>query len=211
MIRFFSTAVLAAVLAVPANAQDTATMPEETAAEGLRAASEFADIADEAQRSAAMFEEMGKVLTHPRCLNCHPKGDSPSQGDGMDAHMPPVIRGAADFGAPGMTCNTCHGAENYQVVGAGGIESVPGHEPWVLAPIEMAWVDKTLGEICEQLKDPARNGDRSLDEIHEHMATDGLVGWGWKPGDGRSAAPGSQEAFGELTRAWIDTGAACPG
>ncbi|MEY8837886.1 Isoquinoline 1-oxidoreductase subunit, partial [Cribrihabitans sp. XS_ASV171] len=29
-------------------------------------------------------------------------------------------------------------------------------------------------------------------------------------GTGREPAPGSQEVFGELTRAWIDTGAACP-
>src|ERR1700746_3490449 len=35
----------------------------------------FASIADEATRSAALFTELGKVLTHPRCVNCHPAGD----------------------------------------------------------------------------------------------------------------------------------------
>ncbi|MCF3972128.1 Isoquinoline 1-oxidoreductase subunit [Paracoccus salsus] len=210
MIRLVLTSVLAVTLCLPATAQDTGSSSGVSPVQGLRPVSDFDDIADDDARSIAIFEEMGKVLTHPRCLNCHPKGDSPLQGDEMMPHMPPVIRGDADFGAPGMTCNTCHGAENYEIVGAGGIESVPGHTPWSLAPIEMAWVGQSVAEICEQLKDPARNGDRSLDEIHEHMAKDGLVGWGWHPGAGRMPAPGSQAAFGELTRAWIDTGAACP-
>ena len=211
MTRFLTATALAAALSLPAFAQDAAAPATETASEELRGPDAFSDISDEGERSAAIFTEMGKVLTHPRCLNCHPKGDSPTQGDDMHMHMPPVVRGDADFGAPGMTCNTCHGTENYETVGTGGIESIPGHEPWNLAPAEMAWVDVSLGEICAQLKDPARNGNRDLEAIHEHNATDGLVGWGWEPGKGRTPAPGSQEIFGELTRAWIDTGAACPG
>ena len=42
------------------------------------------------------------------------------------------------------------------------------------------------------------------------MAHDELVGWGWSPGEGRTPAPGTQQQFGELIRAWIDSGAACP-
>ena len=41
----------------------------------LRAPSAFANISDPAQRSAALFVEAGKVLLHPRCINCHPAGD----------------------------------------------------------------------------------------------------------------------------------------
>ncbi len=47
-------------------------------------------------------------------------------------------------------------------------------------------------------------------EIHHHMAEDALVGWGWDPGPGRESVPGTQKAFGELIKAWIDTGARCP-
>ena len=79
-----------------------------------------------------------------------------------------------------------------------------------LAPREMAWENKALGEICEQLKDPERNGHRTLAELHEHMAEDDLVGWGWHPGAGRQPAPGTQQILGALVQAWIDTGAACP-
>jgi hypothetical protein len=74
----------------------------------------------------------------------------------------------------------------------------------------MAWQGKSLEEICLQLKDSARNGGRSLLKIHEHMATDSLVGWAWHPGAGRSPAPGTQVQFGALIEAWISTGAHCP-
>ncbi|MEI4469860.1 Isoquinoline 1-oxidoreductase subunit [Frigidibacter sp. MR17.24] len=178
------------------------------AQETLRAPEAFAGIADQAERSAALFAEMGKVLQSPRCLNCHPVTGGPTQGDDMHPHMPPVIRGEADFGAPGMTCNTCHGAGN--VAFTTGEGSIPGHEPWQLAPVSMGWQDQSLAAICAQIKDPDRNGGRDLEALYEHNAEDGLVGWAWHPGEGRAPAPGSQEIFGALTRAWIDTGAACP-
>jgi hypothetical protein len=194
--------VLAAAASFGARAQESG---------GLRPASEFGSIADERARSVAVFEEAGKVLLHPRCVNCHPAGDRPLQGMDMHAHQPPVARGDADFGMPGMFCNTCHGEANVAVVGqAEGIESIPGHPEWHLAPIEMAWQGKSLGEICEQIKDPARNGGKSLEEIVDHMANDSLVGWGWRPGEGRESVPGTQAVFGELFRYWAETGAACP-
>ena len=74
----------------------------------------------------------------------------------------------------------------------------------------MAWEGKSQGQICAQLKDAKRNGGRDLALLHEHMAKDDLVAYGWQPGPGRDPVPGTQEAFGELIRAWIDTGAACP-
>ncbi|ETW11943.1 hypothetical protein ATO8_14792 [Roseivivax marinus] len=192
-------AMILAVVAAPATAETV---------NGLKTADEFDGIEAEDERSVALFEEVLKVVEHPRCLNCHPKGDTPLQGDDMQPHQPPVVRGANNFGAPGMQCTTCHGAEN--VAFTTGEGSIPGHEPWHLAPKSMAWVGLSGAEICAQLKDPERNGDRDLAAIHEHMAEDGLVGWGWHPGEGREPAPGSQEVFGELVKAWIDTGAACP-
>lgn len=186
-------------LAPPASAENV---------KGLRTPDEFDSISDKTERSVALFEEMMVVIDHPRCLNCHPVGDSPRQGMDMHLHEPPVVRGVADFGAPGMRCTTCHGEENFEFASSEG--SIPGHSPWQLAPIEQGWVGKSAAEICAQLKDKDRNGDRTLAELHEHNATDGLVGWGWHPGPGREPVPGTQEVFGELTRAWIDTGAACP-
>ena len=191
--------VLAAALlcASPSLAQDSLSGPEA-----------FANIADETERSAAIFEEMGKVLTHPRCLNCHPVTGGPTQGDDMHPHSPPVIRGEADFGAAGMNCTTCHSGQNVAFATEPG--SIPGHDPWMLAPVDMGWAGVPLADICTQIKDPERNGGRDLEAIHKHLAEDGLVGWAWDPGEGRTPAPGTQDLLGQLTRAWIDTGAACP-
>jgi hypothetical protein len=69
---------------------------------------------------------------------------------------------------------------------------------------------KTLGEICAQIKDPARNGGRSLEELVHHIGTDSLVGWAWAPGYGRRPALGTQEETGALAEAWVRSGAACP-
>ena len=65
--------------------------------------------------------------------------------------------------------------------------------------------------MCAQLKDPAQNGGRSLAEIIQHVIHAPLVGWAWSPGVGRKPAPGAQEAFAALIKAWVDTGAVCPG
>jgi hypothetical protein len=198
---------LAAVVSTMSVAQDQ----PDAAAATLRAATDFDSIADDAERSRALFEEAGKVIQHPRCVNCHPAGDQPLQGMQMTVHQPPVSRGEGDIGAPGMMCGACHGEANVEVVGqADTIKSIPGHPLWHVAPIEMAWVGKTLGEICQQLKDPARNGGKTVDQIVDHMAEDSLVGWGWEPGAGREPVPGSQQVFGELIRRWAETGADCP-
>jgi hypothetical protein len=46
--------------------------------------------------------------------------------------------------------------------------------------------------------------------LHEHLAIDDLVAWGWNPGSGLDAVPGTQAVLGGLIRAWIDSGAECP-
>jgi hypothetical protein len=164
----------------------------------------FAAIGDTAARSAALFAELGKVLTHPRCVNCHPAGDRPRQTDARRLHQPPVERGADGLGLPAMRCPICHQQANFEP------GRVPGNPDWHLAPREMAWEGKTLAEICTQIKDPARNGGRSLEALVEHIGTDHLVGWAWSAGFGRRPAPGTQKEAGALVEAWVNTGAACP-
>jgi hypothetical protein len=187
--------VLAACLAAPAAMAQSVP---------LKSPGDFATIADQAERSRALFAEAGKVIQSPRCQNCHPVGERPTQGDDMHPHLPLVVRGLDDQGAIAMRCITCHQTANFAPA------AVPGAPKWHVAPVEMAWQGKSLGAICEQIKDPARNGKRSLAQIHDHMAHDELVGWGWHPGGTRAPAPGTQAQFGELIGAWIRTGAACP-
>jgi len=79
---------------------------------------------------------------------------------------------------------------------------VPGHTDWHLAPLSMGWQGRSLSQICEQIKDRARNGGRDMAALVRHMAEDALVGWAWSPGAGRAPAPGTQAEFGALVRAW---------
>jgi len=185
-----------AVLATPSNnapANNTLASPQS-----------FAGIADPKVRSAAYFSELSKVLMSPRCTNCHPATDRPRQGDDKRLHQPPVFRGADGMGVGSLRCSTCHGAANFDAAG------VPGHHGWHLAPPEMAWEGKTAAEICAQIKDPKRNGGRTLQALIEHIGDDTLVGWAWEPGVGRTPAPGTQKEAKALVEAWVKSGAACP-
>jgi hypothetical protein len=169
---------------------------------GLQPPAAFASIADQAERSRALFTEAAKVLTHPRCMNCHPATDRPLQGNDRHPHQPVATREGA--------CSTCHTNHNFTLSDRASYLSIPGNPRWQLAPSEMAWEGKSMSDICPQLKDPNRNGGRDLALVHEHAATDDLIAWGWDPGVGRDPAPGSQELFGQLIKAWIDSGAQCP-
>jgi hypothetical protein len=201
--RLLAICCLGVVLAMPASspAQDR---------KELRPVSAFDAIQDRSARSRALFGEAAKVITHPRCVNCHPANDRPSQGDDQHPHQPLALRGEAGFGVPGLSCSACHTDRTVNVEPGASYQSIPGHPRWGLAPIEMAWQGKSIGQICEQLKDVKRNGGRDLALLYEHVAKDDLVAYGWHPGAGRNPVPGTQEAFGALIRAWIDTGAACP-
>jgi hypothetical protein len=171
----------------------------------LKPVSAFDNIGDRNRRAIALFQEAGKVIQSPRCLNCHPATERPTQTDRLRPHEPLVVRGEAGMGPPGgLACTTCHHDANFDPA------RVPGHPKWHLAPAEMAWQGRTLGQICEQIKDPSRNGGKDTPALVKHMAEDSLVGWGWSPGGGRTPAPGTQKAFGDLIKAWAAAGAACP-
>jgi hypothetical protein len=199
-----SAALLALSIVPVAFERATAQQSPPVAAGDLRPASDFTGIADRQARAIALFQEAGKVLQHPRCVNCHPASDSPRQTDQRRTHQPLVVRGADGHGAATLPCNTCHGPANFDPA------HVPGHPEWHLAPLAMAWEGRSLGQICEQIKDRARNGDRDMTALLHHLGEDTLVGWAWMPGSGRMPAPGTQARFGEIMRAWADAGAACP-
>lgn len=198
--KVFPCGLLAVAGLSTALAQTTESLP-------LRPPDTFTSLPAGKPRATALFEEAGKVIQHPRCVNCHPRTDRPLQGMEMRPHQPLVVRGAAGHGAVAMPCTTCHGSSNYTLTQT---TSIPGHEKWGVAPLSMAWEGKSLGQICQQIKDPKRNGGKSLKQIVDHMANDSLVGWGWDPGAGRTPAPGTQKQFGALIQAWVDAGAHCP-
>ena len=161
-----------------------------------------------APAAAQDFAPIHEVLSHPRCANCHVEGDVPLWSDDAGATRPhgmAVRAGESRMGIETLPCGTCHRAANGALP-----HSAPGAPGWALPPPEMAWALRDAGEICRQLKDPARNGGRSLAEIAAHVAEDPLVVWGWAPGPGRAPAPGTPDTLARAVLAWDAAGAPCP-
>jgi hypothetical protein len=157
----------------------------------------------------APFDIMMKVLTHQRCVNCHPNGDRPQQGEDSHYHNLNVLRGADNHGVAGLKCSTCHQSENNDYSG------VPGAPEWSLAPIEMYWEGLSRTEIARSMTDPAKNGGRSIEELVKHLTEHELVLWAWEPGvddEGtpREKPPVPVEEYIAAVKAWAEAGAVIP-
>jgi hypothetical protein len=118
-----------------------------------------------------------------------------------------VERGPQGTGKNGLLCSTCHQEKNLP-----GNGLPPGAPEWSLPPADtpMVFEKRSPRQLCEQLKDPARNGKRSPADVVEHVREAPLVLWGWHPGDGRTPVPMPHEEFVRLMSEWADKGAACP-
>ena len=73
----------------------------------------------------------------------------------------------------------------------------------------MIWERLSDRQLCELLKDPQQNGNRTIQQIVEHMSSP-LVVWGWHPGPGRSPIPMPLNQFLAHVKNWAAKGAACP-
>src|SRR2546423_11588006 len=58
--------------------------------------------------SVKAFLQVYKVLMSPRCMNCHPSGDIPLQGDDSHLHTMFPRRGTEGKGIYAMKCANCH-------------------------------------------------------------------------------------------------------
>ena len=162
------------------------------------------------EQGLVAFETMRSVLQHPRCQNCHPRGDAPLQGDDGHPHAQNVQRGPDGKGQVGERCTTCHGPMNPP-------ESYGGHTPpgvatgWRMPKPEerLVFVGMAPGALCEQLKDPSRNGGKDMAALRVHL-DDPLVTWGWTPGLGRAPIPVARQVFLDAFTTWAGAGAPCP-
>ena len=157
------------------------------------------------------FETVRAVLQSPRCVNCHPNGDQPTQGDDSHVHLQSVQRGPSGRGVVGLACTTCHGKANPP--DSYGAHMPPGvSTEWRLPPPEhrMVFAGRSSRELCLQLKDPRQNGGKDMVALDHHMADDPLTRWGWSPGYGRKPVPISHEEFVRAFKTWAGAGAPCP-
>jgi hypothetical protein len=151
------------------------------------------------------FALVYRVLQHPRCVNCHPSGRVPLQGDEGRPHGQNVQGGGDGKGVFAMKCANCHLAAN-----GAGANTPPGAPHWQLPAANMPLVfqGRSPAELARQLVDPAQNGGRTAAQLLEHVTADPLVLWGWNPDEGRRPVPVPHGEFVAAMRAWIDAG--CP-
>ncbi len=164
---------------------------------------------NEAQGLVA-FETVRSVLQHPRCQNCHPRGDVPLQGDDSHPHPMNILRGPDGHGMVGARCTTCHGPANPP--DSYGANIPPGASTgWRMPkPDErLVFVGVAPGALCEQIRDPARNGGKDMAALRVHL-DDPLVTWGWTPGFRRKPIPVSRDAFLAAWQTWAAAGTPCP-
>jgi hypothetical protein len=112
--------------------------------------------------------------------------------------------------AAGVPCSACHQQQNSESLGiAGGPRGAPH---WGLPPAAtlMVFEGKSVPALCEQLRDPACNGNRTLAMLLEHVSHDPLVLWGWNPGGTRTKPPLTHEQFVAAFGAWVASAGACP-
>lgn len=157
--------------------------------------------------SVKAFQGVYQVLMSPRCLNCHPAGDRPLQGEDSHVHAMNVRRGADGKGISALRCANCHQDKNLP-----GLHMPPGNPQWGLPPARMKMVfqGRTPRQLARQLLDLRQNGGKTRQQLLAHVASDSLVLGGWHPGDGRALPPLSHAAFARLFTQWLATGAYAP-
>ena len=160
----------------------------------------------------AAWDRIYEVASHPRCSNCHvgaenrPMWSGPSYGR-TRPHGMNIDAGESRIGAETLLCSTCHAYRE-------GGNDMPHAAPqvamnWQLAPVEAAWFGKSSDEICNQLRDPERNGGRDYLDLASHLDHDLILHWAWSPGGGRESAPYSLQEHINDVLAWGVAGMPC--
>jgi mono/diheme cytochrome c family protein len=156
--------------------------------------------------SVTAFNDVYKVLMSPRCMNCHPAGDVPLQGDDSHLHQMLPKRGKDGHGVFAMKCSNCHQPTNIP-----GEHTPPGNPKWALPPADMKMVfeGKSARELALQIMDYKQNGHKTKAMLIEH-ARDTLVKAGWDMGEGRKQPPLSYQEFVAVWDEWINKGGVAP-
>ncbi len=153
-----------------------------------------------------------QVTSHPRCSNCHVGAENRPMWSGLSygktrRHGMNVNAGESRIGAESLPCSTCHATRE-------SLNDMPHAPPqvamnWQLAPVEAEWFGKSSIDVCNQLRDPDRNGDRTYLDLATHLDHDLILHWAWNPGGGREPAPHSLQEHVNDVLAWGVAGMPC--
>lgn len=157
--------------------------------------------------SKKAFMQVYAVLMSPRCMNCHPAGDVPLQGDESKLHTQNVKRGKDGHGMFASKCSNCHQDQNQP-----GLNTPPGNPKWSMPPADMKMIfeGRSPHDLAAQLLDPAQNGNKTKEDLMNHITSDTLVLAGWHPAEGKKMPPLSHEEFTAQFKLWLDNGAYLP-
>lgn len=169
------------------------------------------------QDGLANWQLFYEVASHPRCSNCHvgannrPMWSGPSYGRAR-VHGMNINAGESRIGAESLVCSTCHTTLNAPDPNANAKHHTAPKVAmdWSLAPVEAEWFGKSSSYVCNQLKDPARNGDRTIREVAVHLDHDLILHWAWNPGGNREPAPHSLQETMDALMKWAAAGTPCP-
>ena len=161
----------------------------------------------------AAWDRIFEVVSHPRCANCHtgpsdrPMWSGPSYGE-TRVHGMNIRAGESRIGAEFIPCRTCH------VTSETASNDTPHSAPqvadaWRLAPVEAHWFGQSSDDICRQLRDPERNGGRTVEDLADHLDHDVILHWAWSPGGGREPAPYNLDIHIRDLRIWGNAGQPC--
>lgn len=170
------------------------------------------------EQGLTAFARIYEVASHPRCSNCHvgadnrPMWSGPSYGKSRQ-HGMNINAGESRIGAESIACSTCHTTKSSDWAAA---NQMPHAAPrvamgWQLAPVEAEWFGKSSVEVCNQLRDPERNGDRDMMALAAHLDHDLILHWAWNPGGGREPAPYSLQEHVDDILTWGVAGMPCEG
>lgn len=147
------------------------------------------------------------VFMHPRCMNCHPNGDTPLQGEDSHLHTQGVTRGPDGKGLYALKCKNCHQDNNIA-----GLNMPPGQPNWQMPPahLKMIFQDKSPRQLALHFKESKFTGFKNLEQMIEHVEKEPLVLSCWHPAQGLTTPPISHDEFVAKVKEWIEKGAAIP-
>ncbi|MEM7377648.1 MAG: hypothetical protein AAF460_09100 [Pseudomonadota bacterium] len=211
MQRTLTLALLAATLTAPPAV--SAAEPTDTPRVLNRVAAGSVSTADGLEAWQLFYD----VASHPRCANCHvgpdnrPMWSGPSYGR-TRPHGMNVNAGVSRIGAGSLQCSTCHTTLSAPDDSANDAPHTAPRVamPWRLPPVEAEWFGKSSSAVCEQVKDPTRNGNRTVEGLALHLDHDLILHWSWQPGGGREPAPHSLQATMDALMVWSAAGTPCP-
>ena len=163
------------------------------------------------------WQKFYEIASHPRCSNCHVGADNkpiwsgPSYGK-TRVHGMNINAGESRIGAETVPCSTCHTTllKPDENANAAAHQAPRVAANWALAPVEAEWHGKSSSYVCNQLKDPERNGERTIREVAGHLEHDVILHWAWNPGGDRESAPYSLQESMDFLMKWAAAGTPCP-